>query len=133
MMNGAFEFFTQRAGVLAGDARDEDALFPLQQFGGYPDNLGRGFSRAKNHFRKPLAERAVGVHPGEAQVRHRRGLERAQHPVAAHAAGAEFFQKLDGFRRCHECMMTGKADAVTKEKSAANPVQRIQPRFRRER
>ena len=74
-------------------------------------------ARAENDLRETLAQRAVRVHLREAEVRHGRGLKGAQDLVAAHAAGAKFFQELDGFRRCHGARMAENGGVVTQEKS----------------
>ena len=77
--------------------RDSDR----QDFRGYFDDLFRRFAAAENDFGETFAERAVCVHLREAEVGHRRGLERPQNLVAAHAARAELFEQLDGFGSCH--------------------------------
>jgi hypothetical protein len=101
VVDGELEFFAQRAGMGVGDTRDEYARFRCQDFRGYFDDLFRRFAAAKNDFGETFAERAVRVHPREAEVGHRCGLERPQDLVAAHSACAELFEKLDGFGGCH--------------------------------
>ena len=105
MMNGMLEFFAQRAGVIAIDARHEHTLFLLQKFCRDFCDLLRRFTRAEYHLRETLAQRAVRVHLRKTKVGHRRGLERLQNPVAAHTAGAEFFQETDGFSNGHAMTM----------------------------
>ncbi len=83
VMDGAFEFFLQRAGVFGGDAGDEHWLSMLQQFGGDLDDLFRRLARAENHFGKIFAERAVRVHLRETEVGHGRGLKCAAEPFRA--------------------------------------------------
>ena len=68
-------------------------------------HLLRRFARAENNFRKAFAQRAVHIHLRKTDVGHRRGLERLQDPVAAHAAGAEFFQQLNRFGNRHNQMI----------------------------
>ena len=41
------------------------------------------------------------VHLGETEIRYGRGLKRMQHCIAAHPAGAELFEELNGFSRRH--------------------------------
>ena len=41
VMDGALEFFAQRARMFGGDAGDEDALLALEEFGGDADDLRR--------------------------------------------------------------------------------------------
>jgi len=96
-MNGALEFFAQHAGVTGANARHEHALLAFQKFSCDFDNLSGRFARAENDLGKPFAQRAVRVHLRKAEVGHRRGLECPQNPVTTHAAGAEFFQQLNGF------------------------------------
>ena len=55
------------------------------------------------------------VHLREANVRHRRGLERSQHVITACAAGPELFEKLDGFSGRHVVSMSGHGGRVTRE------------------
>lgn len=55
------------------------------------------------------------VHLREAQVCDGRGLKRAYDLIAAHAAGTEFFQKLNGFSGCHTVTMPEAANRVTRE------------------
>ena len=115
MMDGALEFFPQRAGVFGGDARDEHALPVFQKLGGDFDDLLRRLARAENDFGKIFAQRAVRVHLRKAEVGHRRGLEGAQDLVAAHAAGAELFQQAGGFGSCHALTMPQESALVTRE------------------
>src|SRR5438093_680902 len=104
-MDSALEPPSQRAGVLAVDAGDQDALFALKNGRRDPDNLRRRFAGAENDFRETFPQRAVGIHLGESEVRQWRGLKSAQHPVACDLSGAQFVQQLDGFRRGHRLRM----------------------------
>ena len=98
VVDGAFEFFAQRAGVFGVDAGDEHPLFALQKFGGDFDDLLRRLARAENDFGKTLAQRAVRVHLRKAEVGHRRGLEGAQDLVAAHSARRGTFPAIEWLR-----------------------------------
>lgn len=100
-MDGVLEFFPQGAGVFGRDARDEDALLVRHQGRRDFHDLDGRLARAEDHFGKTFAQRPVGVHLGEAEIRHGRGLKRVQHLLAAHAAGAKFFEELNGFSRRH--------------------------------
>ena len=62
---------------------------------------GHQSARAKDNLRETLSQRAVGVHPGEAEVNQRRGLKSAQHFLAADLPGAKCFQQVDSFLRGH--------------------------------
>ena len=61
------------------------------------------------------------VHLGESEIRHGRGLERLQHLVAAHAAGAEFFQESNGFADRHALTMPQVQPMVTPENAIPFP------------
>jgi len=84
------------------DTRDEHARFGGQDFRGNFDDLFRRFAAAENDFGETFAERAVRVHPREAEVGHRCGLERPQDLVAADSARAELFQQLNCFGNSHD-------------------------------
>ena len=101
VVNGPLEFFAQRAGMCAGDARDEHARFGRQDFRGDFDDLFRRLAGAENDLGKTFPERAVGVHLGKAEVGHGRRLEGLQDLVAADSAGAELFQQLNRFGNGH--------------------------------
>ena len=116
MVNGVLELPADEARVFDGDARNEDALFPREEFSGDFDNLTGRFAGAKNDFGKILAQRPMGVHLGKAEVGDGRGLEGAQHGFAGRAAGAKIFQQLAGFGSCHWRSMPRKVRLVTREK-----------------
>ena len=101
MVDGALEFLPQRAGVLGGDAGDEHRLAEFKQFGGDFDDLLRRLARAKNDFGEIFPQRAVRVHLRETEIDHRRGLERPQDLVPAHAARAKLFQQLNRLNNSH--------------------------------
>ena len=114
-MNGALEFFAQRAGMCVGDARDENARIGRQNFRGYFDNLLRRFAAAENDFGKTLAERAVRVHLRETEVGDGRGLKCAQDFFARNCSSAELFQQADGFSNGHAMTMPQECAPVTRE------------------
>ena len=88
-----------------GDAGDEHLLPVLQQLGGDLHDLFRRLAGAKDDFGEILPERAVRVHPREAEVGHRRGLKCAQDFFARNCSGAESLQQADGFNSCHPVTM----------------------------
>ena len=114
-MDGAFEFFLERAGVFSRDARDEHRLSVFQKFRRDFDNLFRRLAGAENDFGEIFAERAVRVHLGKAEVSHRRGLEGAQDFFARNFSGAKLVQQLRGFNSCHRWKMPRELPAVTRE------------------
>ena len=79
MMDGAFEFLPQRAGMFGSDSRDQHWLSAIEQLGGDFDHLFRRFAGAKNDFGEIFAQRAVRVHLRKTEIGHRRGLKRVQH------------------------------------------------------
>ena len=114
-MDGALEFFLQRAGVLGGDAGDEHRLAVLQKFGGDFDDLFRRLARAKDHFGEILAQRAVRVHLREAEVGHGRGLKCAARPFRAGFFRREIAPAVARLRWCHRWTMPHETPAVTRE------------------
>ena len=91
------------------DAGDQHALLALEELGRDLHDLVRRLAGAEDDFGKPSAQRAVRIHLREAQVRHRRRLESAQHLVAADSARPELLQELDCFRRGHPVHLATKA------------------------
>ena len=104
-MDGVPEFFAQRAGMSAIDARYKHAPLMFQEFRDDFYDLFRRFARAENNFGKSFTQRPVGIHLCESEVGDRRRLECPQNPVAAHAARAEFFQQLNRFGNRHNQMI----------------------------
>ena len=114
-MDGALEFFSQCAALFGGDAGDEHLLAVLQKFRRDFDDLFGSLARAENHFGEILAELAVGVDLGEAEIGDGRGLEGAQDFVARNFSGAKLLQQLNGSGGCHGCRMPDGAGSVTRE------------------
>ena len=92
MMDGALEFFAQRAGVFGVMRVTSTRLIVCQKFGGDFDDLLRRLARAKNHFGKTLAQGAMRVHLRKAEVGHRRGLKGLQDFLARNFSGAKLVQ-----------------------------------------
>ena len=113
MVHGPLESSGTAARVLRPDASDQDALLALKELGGNLDHLRGRFAGAEDDLGKPFAQRAVRVHPGEAEVRHGRRLEFAQHLVAAGAARSKLLQELNGFRCGHLGIVPRPGLAVT--------------------
>ena len=101
--------------MLRPHARDQHALFPLEELGGDLHDLSRCLAGAEDDLGKPLAQRAVRIHLGETQVRHGRRLEPPQHLVTADATGAELFEQFNRFRRGHGLTMPQGRTPVTPE------------------
>ena len=73
VVNGSLEFFPH-ARVFGRDARGENILIVIEKFSRDFNDLLRGFSRAENHFRKTLAQGAMGVYLRKTEVGHESGL-----------------------------------------------------------
>ena len=68
MVDGFFEFLSERFGVGVGDAGDEDAVVLLENFSGDFDGLNGRFAAAINDLRKPLPDSSVMIYPGEIEI-----------------------------------------------------------------
>jgi len=115
VMDGALEFFLQRAGVFGGDARDENLLAVFQKFGGNLYGLFRRLARAENDFGKIFPQRAMRVHLRETEISDRRGLEGAQDFFRRDFSRAKLCEQLGGLGRCHRRTMPHELAAVTRE------------------
>jgi hypothetical protein len=101
VMDGVFEFPADGPRMEGSDPGDEHWLFLFGELGGDPDHLFRGLPGAEDDFRKTFSQRAVRVHGGKAELRHRRGLECAEGMLERDLSGAEQFQELSGLVGCH--------------------------------
>ena len=77
---------------------DEHAFFPVgAQRLHHPRDLLRGLARAVNDLRRALPGMALEIHPGIAELRHRRRFQLRQRVINAQRAAAHLLQKLSGF------------------------------------
>jgi hypothetical protein len=109
VVGDSLKLLFQNARMFRSDTRYENALFALDEFRGYFQDLFGCFTRAEDHFGKSFAKGAMGVDLGKAEVDDGSGLEGLEDLVAADTAGSEFLEQLDCFSRRHAGKMRQKS------------------------
>ncbi len=78
---------------LVGGARHEQGVAPIDNLRGDVADLLRRLAGGKHHFRKPLAQLALVVHPREPEVLKGTRLDHLQHlldgRVGSHMSGSD--------------------------------------------
>ena len=113
----AFEALPHARGGLRIRPRDQHVARVFEQAPGDGDNLLRRLAFTEDHLRHAVAQRAMVVHLGEAQILERHVAQAVQRAVHIHCAGAHLFEQLPKLLLVHTARITGDAFSANIDES----------------